>query len=104
MAFKAQTQQQYCFQSSFDSSNVNCILYTKLNVKGIYALCKVYLKSTQCQAKMPQNQPNILEICWSKLCIHIPAQKSRASTPARDEEQWSYWPCTYPPTPLLSPS
>ena len=55
MAFKSHTQQQYCFQSSFNSSIVNCTLYIKLNLKGIYALCKVYLKSSQCQVETPHN-------------------------------------------------
>ena len=38
---------------------VNCALYIKLNVKGIFALVEVYLKSSQCQADTPHNQPNI---------------------------------------------
>ena len=37
---------------------MNCTLYIKLNLKEIFALCKVYLKSSQCQAKMPHKQPN----------------------------------------------
>ena len=55
MAFKSQTQQQYCFQSSFNSGIVNCTLYIKLNVKGIFALSKVYFKLSLCQAKTPYN-------------------------------------------------
>jgi hypothetical protein len=35
MAFKSHTQQQYCFQFSFNSGIVNCTLYIKLNSKGI---------------------------------------------------------------------
>ena len=71
MAFKSQTQQQYCFQSSFNSGIVNCTLYIKLNVKGISALCKDYLKSSQCQVETPHKEPDIqptkwtfFEFCW----------------------------------------
>ena len=55
MAFKSQSQQWHsiCFQPSFNSGIVNCTLYIKLNLKGIFALCKVYLKSWQCQAETP---------------------------------------------------
>ena len=55
MAFTSQTQQQHCFQSSLDSCIVNCALYIKLDVKGIRALGKVYIKLSQCQAEMPHN-------------------------------------------------
>ena len=55
MPFKSQSQQQYRFQSSFTSCIVNCTLCIKLNLKGISALCKVYLKSSQCQAETPHN-------------------------------------------------
>ena len=44
IAFKSQTQQQYCFQSSFNLGIVNYTLYIKLNMKEMSALCKVYLK------------------------------------------------------------
>ena len=55
MAFKSQTQQQYYSQSSFNSNIVNFTLYIKLNLKGIYALCKIYLKSFHCQVNTPQH-------------------------------------------------
>ena len=54
-AFKSHTQQQYGFQFSFNLGIVNCTLYNKLNLKGISALCKVYLKSPLCQDETPQN-------------------------------------------------
>ena len=55
VAFKSQTQQQYCFQSRFNLGIVNYTLYINLNLKGIFALCKVYLISSHCQAETPHN-------------------------------------------------
>ena len=48
LAFKSHTQQQYDFQSSFNSGIVNCTLYIKLNLKGFLH----YAKSTS-------NHPNV---------------------------------------------
>ena len=44
MAFKSQTQQQYCVQSSFNSCIVNCTLYIKTQCEG--DLCVRHAKST----------------------------------------------------------